>query len=64
MSCQCGEATGVHCPGTQEIEVRWVPPYLRGTAEAAGSWAGVAETLQVSELCAESLVDDWCEVVK
>src|SRR5690606_13884660 len=39
--CQCGSVTGERCawsgPRAETLVVRWVPPYLRGTAVAAGS---------------------------
>ena len=40
IRCQCGEITGVRCewvgPTSETTEILWVPPYLRGTAMAAG----------------------------
>lgn len=70
VRCQCGETGGDRCPWvgpkTDTVRVRWVDPSLRGTAEAAESWRGVSEVLQVAPECADLILADegeWAEVV-
>lgn len=59
IECQCGRITGERCLGTcaeeDAVEIEWVPPYLRGTAEACGSWRGLSERLVLDPDCAEAL---------
>jgi hypothetical protein len=70
--CEAGDIYQEHCdsgmPAT--CEIRWVPPYLRGTAQAAGTSTGVWHTLRVCTQCRnaieESLAsepDEWIEVL-
>lgn len=52
IECRCGQVFGVACGKVIEGAryarlVRWVPDYLRGTAEAAGSKRGLSESLLV-----------------
>ena len=68
--CQCGEWSGEACiwvgPRSETVRVRYVPREHRDTAEAAGTWAGVAETVRVERECGESMVEhdaQWVEVL-
>jgi hypothetical protein len=69
--CECGEATGVRCeydgPASALVDLDYVPEYQRGTAKAAGSWAGLSTRLRVSPACAtaiERFAPSWCERVE
>jgi len=64
--CQCGRATGERCqwsgPLAETVEIKYVPPYLRGTVRAAGTARGCIERLRVHQECAELLCasePDW-----
>lgn len=51
VPCQCGDITGEQCqwsgPISETVVVEYVPRDLRGTAEAAGSWAGLSAQARV-----------------
>lgn len=59
--CQCGTVIGERCawsgPRADTLEIQWVPPYLRGTARAAGSVAGVTERLRLHHECAALILE-------
>lgn len=65
--CESGEWSGETChamiTADDRVEMRWVPDWLRGTAEAAGTWCGCAEKLWVCVACADQMLatdPDWC----
>jgi transcriptional regulator with XRE-family HTH domain len=68
VECECGEWSGEACawfgPRSETVRVRYVPGQWRGTAEAAGTWRGVAAAMRVSPECAERIAEhdpDWTE---
>lgn len=67
VGCQCGEDSGVACswygPASKTVAVLWVPPYLRGTAKAAGgdTITPYATRLRCERSCAERLSHVWVD---
>jgi hypothetical protein len=70
LRCQCGEWSGELCAAEADelVEVHYVPDYLRGTLEAAGTtgvYAGLygSQRLSVTPECAVWMVQhdgEWC----
>lgn len=63
IRCHCGAITGERCewtgPASETVRVEYMPEYLRDTAEAAGTWAGVAATIRCERTCADRLAHVW-----
>lgn len=57
-TCDMGQIDCNPCDGLAEYDVRWVPPYLRGTAKAAGTKRGVERTLHLCAACWGALTPD------
>lgn len=59
MHCNCGEITGEACwwsgPARETRWVAFVPRADRGTAEAAGTWRGLGQTVRVARSCVAML---------
>lgn len=59
--CESGAWSQVRCDGPRETRVRWVPPSDRGTARAAGAWAGLSIDLHVCAACADEMIETDAE---
>ncbi|MBT8453007.1 MAG: hypothetical protein KJO40_13645 [Deltaproteobacteria bacterium] len=66
--CECGEWSGERCEGDLdelgEVRARFVPEYLRSTAQAARTRRGVWTAITVSPDCAEHMLEnapDWAQ---
>lgn len=75
VRCQCGATCGVPCDlvivRANGVVVEWMPPYLRGSHEAAGNegrWPhNGAQRLLVDDACAERIVESdpkWASIVE
>lgn len=61
IHCECGEITGQSCqheiaPG-EGVRFSYLPEWLRGTAEACGSYRGMTQTVIIHPDCAAMLDD-------
>lgn len=73
-TCECGTATGQHCPWTgpaaDTVTLEWMPLHLRASHEAAGNSGRYPDNgalrLRVAAECAEALLEadgEWTEEV-
>jgi hypothetical protein len=73
VNCECGAFLGEKCQNSMEvgeaIRVAFVPRYLRGTVEAAGTWTGCEEIMLVAPACVpfvafdtDGTPDPWVEI--
>ena len=72
VKCESGAIYQERCDSGQAAtcDVRWIPPYQRGTAEAAGTKRGMWEHLHVCSQCYSAIStsldrepDEWTEVL-
>lgn len=72
VRCACGTITGVACEWSgaesETVNVEWMPEHLRASHEAAGNRGSYphngSQHLTLNRECAESLADDWTEIVE
>ena len=63
--CDCGQWSGVKCGHDSDTKARFVPPYLRGTCDAAGTRRGAWQELDVDARCAGEMMlgdPDWVQI--